>query len=114
MAYRCPARLRRRDDHDRSDAPEDPGLHALFLVARRLIKALEAGAGEREIEECVAVYMRFATAQGISRFRIRDALEHLVRQHAPPDGPAASAPRRSARHRPVNARLLEAVLRMAA
>jgi hypothetical protein len=113
MARRYLARLTRRDD-DRSDAPEDPSLRPLFLVAQRLIHVLETGTEEQELEECVPAYVRCAVEQGISRARIRDVLEHLVREHAPPDGPAAPGSHRRARHRQVNARLLEAVLRFAA
>lgn len=64
------------------DGPDDPNLRLLFASARRLIGALETNADEAVLGESVISYVRCAAEQGVSRERIRLALDILVEEHA--------------------------------
>jgi hypothetical protein len=109
---------RRRVVERQAVAEDDPGLHALYLSARRLIEALEGAANDAALGRSVAAYVECAVAQSLSRGRIRDALELLVHEHAcradtgarpePATGRGAAAQRRRA-----TAHVLDAVLRLA-
>ena len=116
---RCP---RSQADDRRLDTEGDPGLRALFRSAARLIAALKSGLGEAALREPVTAYVGCAAAQGISRARIRGALEFLVHDHAAPDygranrepatGRRSTAAQEKLRHQ-ATAHVLELVLRLA-
>jgi hypothetical protein len=71
-----------RRDEASSDYAHDLGLRALFSTARAVIDALEQGVAAPVLNQRLAAYVGCAAGQGVSRARIRLALEWLVREHA--------------------------------
>ena len=87
---------------DRPPGPEEAAeLRALSRSALRLRTVLRTGSDEALLRHSVAAYVACATARGVSRRRIREALELFVHER-PPAG----------RH-PLTNNLLDFVLRLA-
>jgi hypothetical protein len=113
-----PHACRRRVDDWSAERDDDPGLRALYSRARQLIADLERGADDIALGHSVRAYVDCAVAQGISRARIKDALELLVYDHARDAGEAL--PKRNGgtgtarRRREAASRVLERVLQLAA